>query len=177
MPAPLTHLLLLPLALLLLAACATPRYQTATRLEAPDDPAARPCLAHCETARAECQAGCQARREACLKTLDGDVEARYAEALKRYARDLDLYRMDLERYRLDVWLTWGRGHLWYDPWPFYATPSMAPAAPSKDRIRDQVAKERCDPECGCGATHEACFLACGGRKVEETRCIANCPPQ
>lgn len=162
-------------ALALLAGCATPRYQTSSRLEAPTDPTAASCLERCEVARNACQTHCQAQRETCLKTIDAEVERQYAEALKRYAAALELYRMDLERYRMDVWLTWGRGHFWYDPWPFYATPAMAPSPPGKDKIRDRVAKERCDSDCGCGDAYEACFIGCGGRKVEETRCIANCP--
>lgn len=167
--------------LALLAGCASPRYQTVLLLEPPSDPAAGPCLERCAAAREDCQSRCQAARQACLKALDAEVEDAYAVALRHYAAALDVYRAELEHYRMNLWLGWGHvyGHhyLWYDPWPTYYMPMATPAPPRREAIRERLAKERCDDDCGCQARHEACFIGCGGRKVEETRCIANCPPQ
>lgn len=169
--------IMLALLAALLAGCATPRYQTVTLLEPPADPAAQPCLAGCEAAREDCLARCREARQACLKDIEGEVEEAYAAALRRYAAALDMYRAELEHYRMNLWLGWGRGHWWYDPWPYYYAPMPpAPAPPSREALRARLARERCPDDCGCQARHEACFIGCGGRKVEETRCIANCPP-
>lgn len=162
-------------AAVLVAGCATPRYQTTTRLELPDSPAAQPCLAHCEAASKACQSRCSEQREGCLKGIEPEVEKRYGEALQRYAVALDGYRADLERYRFDLWLRRGPGWWWYDPWPTYPMPFGVPRPPSREAISARVAKERCDVDCGCGSAYEGCVIGCGGHKVLETRCIANCP--
>lgn len=163
--------------LALLAGCASPRYQTVYRYEPPADADARPCLDKCEAALSACQSRCGETRQACLKTLDDEVEQAYAAALRRYAASLDLYRLELERYRFNLWLGWGHGYWGYEPWPSYYVPMMAPVPPSREAIRDRLAREKCDTDCGCQGRHEACFIGCGGRKVEEKRCIANCPPE
>ena len=164
-------------ALALSTGCASPRYQTEYRLVAPTDPAAGPCLERCATVLNDCRSHCAEAREACLKTIDAEVDRAYAEALKGYAADLDRYRAELERYRFDLWLGWHHGYMWYDQWPYYYASAIAPAPPGREAVRNQVAKARCDADCGCQARHDACFIGCGGSKVEETRCIANCPPK
>ncbi|MDD4882282.1 MAG: hypothetical protein PHR30_04325 [Gallionellaceae bacterium] len=163
--------------LVLLAACASPRYQTAYRYEPPADPAAAPCLEQCALAQRDCQSRCSEAHQACLKTIEPGVESAYAEALKRYAGDLDRYRSDLDRYRFNLWLGWGHGYWGYDPWPPYYMSMITATPPSREVIRNQLAREKCDADCGCLGRHDACFIGCGGSKVEETRCIANCPPQ
>lgn len=168
-------LLIIGTMLVWLAGCAAPRYQTVSRLEPPSDPAAKPCIDTCEAALVSCRSACAEKRQACLKSIEADVEADYAAALTRYAADLDLYRVELERYRLDLWLGWGHGRWWYEPWPAYFMPAIAPSPPRREAVRDRLARERCDADCGCQPQYEACFVNCGGRKFEETRCIANCP--
>lgn len=163
--------------LALVAGCATPRYQTVYRYEPPADPAARPCLARCEDELGECGTRCRNDYQACLKGIEGEVGKEYAEALKRYANALELYRFEIERARFNAWLDWRNGFWWYDPWPPYYISAMPPIAPSQEAIRARLARERCDDDCGCSARHDACFAGCGGTKVEETRCIANCPKQ
>lgn len=163
-------------ALILLSGCAAPRYQTSSRLILPEGAAAQACLASCERALGTCRTRCSDSRAACLKTIDGEVERRYADALKDYADALDRYRMDLEHYRFQIWAHSGPGsRWWYDPWPPYVMPAMTPRPPEREAIRERVGQERCDRDCGCTPDYDACVIGCGGRKVEETRCIANCP--
>lgn len=163
-------------AVLALAACATPRYQTVYRYEPPAGGQA--CVESCDQALRVCQDHCDQERQACLKTLGPEVEARYAEALRRYANDLNLYRLELERYRYNLWFDWHRGPWWYEPWwPPYYLPYPAPIPPNRERIAERLGQERCSSDCGCRKDYDACFSACGGRRIEETRCIANCPPE
>lgn len=167
-------------ALVLSTGCATPRYQTGYRYEPPADPAAAPCLNNCETTRQDCLSRCREARQACMKTLEPEVENAYAVALERYAAELDRYRADLDRYRFNLWLGWGgdgHGAFWYDPWPPYYMSMVTTVPPSREAIRERLAKKKCDADCGCQARYDACFSGCGGRRVEETRCIANCPPK
>jgi hypothetical protein len=37
--------------------------------------------------------------------------------------------------------------------------------------------EKCDPGCGCQAAYDGCFVACGGKRIPEQRCVANCPAE
>lgn len=179
------RLLLLTGATLLLAACATPRYETVTRFEPPTDPAGVACLQRCEAALNSCREDCLAAWQACTAALEPQVDERYAQVLKAYADELRLYRLDLSRYEWDMWLGWGRGpwDIWYSPWyyrPWHMySPAPYPPAdpPSREAVRDSLFKSRCQDDCGCQLQYEDCFQACGGRMVSETRCVANCPPE
>lgn len=181
-------------ALMLLAAsllgCATPRYQTVYRYEPPAEPAGRTCLERCERELMGCQDRCQAVYQACLKGIEPEARNRHEDALKRYEGELAQYRRDLDRYQLSLSLGWGHGPWWYghggygwhDPWwpyggygPHYYPP-LPPVPPSYAEEFARLRAEKCDRDCGCQPAYDACFLGCGGRKVPEERCIANCPP-
>jgi len=177
------RLLLMTGATLLLAACATPRYETVTRYEPPADAAGAACLRGCQAALDACRGDCQAAWQACAAGLEPQVDERYAQALKAYADELRLYRRELDRYEWDVWLGWGHGYsgLWYSPWSYYPWPGNIPSPvspgdpPTKEAVRDSLRKGQCKDDCGCQPRYEACYQGCGGRVVTETRCVANCP--
>ncbi|MDD5241265.1 MAG: hypothetical protein PHG47_06025 [Sulfuricella sp.] len=160
----------------------SPRYQTAYRYEPPTDAAAGACLEKCEHKLEDCQQRCKADYQACLKLIEPQVEGRYAEALKRYGTELDRYRWELDRYQLYMSMSWGwspwYGHGYYRPWPepYYYPPPAPPAKPSKDQEFSRLRQEKCDVDCGCQAIYDAGFLSCGGKKIPEVKCIANCPP-
>jgi hypothetical protein len=171
--------------------CATPRYQTFYRYEPPTDAAARSCLTPCEQTQKTCLDQCEENYSACVRTLEPEAQARHADALMRYEGELAQYRRDLDRYHLSISLGWGHGggwygggwydRGWYDPWwpyggyrPYYYPP-VPPQPPSYADELSKLSAEECDRDCGCQPNYDACFLACGGRKVPEERCIANCP--
>jgi len=161
-----------------LTACATPRYQTVYRLEPPADAAGLACLEKCSAQLAACQAQCAQTWQACVQSVEPLVQERYAQALQRYEEALDRYAAELRSYELQIWLDWRHGGWWYDPWPgprWYPYPP--PRKPSREAVMSQLRKDRCVEDCGCLGGHEACFLACGGRKIPEVRCVANCPPE
>lgn len=172
----------------LLAACATPRYQTVYRYEPPADAAGRACLAQCEQQLKVCQEDCAEGYTACVRSLEPEAKMRHAEALQRFEGELDQYRRELDRYHLSLSLGWGHFHDgwfgggWYDPWwPYgwYGPPYYPPAPPRMPSYAEELAKLRtaeCDRDCGCQPNYDACFLRCGGVKIPEQRCIANCPP-
>ncbi|MFH1494191.1 MAG: hypothetical protein ABIG70_05290 [Pseudomonadota bacterium] len=167
-----------------LAACASsPRYQSTYRYEPPTDAAGRACLEGCEQKMAACRDRCATRTQACLKDLEPLVDERYNAALSRYGAALEYYRQEQVRYDLYLSMNWG-----YSPWlhhrtwpyasfgmPYYYPPSP-PAKPSRSAVFERLRHERCDVDCGCQPVYDACFLACGGKKIPETRCISNCPP-
>lgn len=167
----------------LMAGCATPRYETTYRYESPAGAEARLCIRGCETALNACRADCQTAWQACADKLEPQVEAHYAQALKTYADDLRYYRRMLEQYQWDVWMDWGFAYhgLWYSPWPYHPWPSAAllPIAPgdppTRDAVRDGLRGSQCKDDCACQPAYDACFQACGGKVVSETRCVANCP--
>lgn len=174
---------LFPLAIaLFLSGCASPRYQSVYRYEAPTDASARACLQTCEPKLASCQTSCQHRYQACLKEIDPLVDTRHGEAIKRYENELDRYRLELQHYQLQLLLGWGHSSMWYDPWnhyypwpdPYYAQP-YPPQKPTRDEAFNRVRKERCESDCGCQPIYDACFLSCGGKMIPEVKCIANCP--
>ena len=165
-----------------LAGCATPRYQTVYRYEPPSDATGRACLESCEKKLAGCQQHCTADYQACLKRLEPLVEERYNEHLKRYADELNSYRLELRHYELSLSLSWGYDPFWYGPWPyyhpwpaFYNFPPEPPEKPSREAAFNQLRKEKCEADCGCLPLYDACFLTCGGKKIPEVKCIANCP--
>lgn len=172
----------------LLAGCATPQYQTTVRFVPPADAAGRACVEACEAKKAACQAGCQARYTACAKGLDAEAEAHYTEALKQYETDLKRYAAALRRYEMDLrfdglhaWPYYGypyRHFHGFGPWPRpWYPPPPEPAMPTREGVRAQLEKTRCQADCGCLPAYDACYTGCGGQRIPETVCIKNCPPE
>lgn len=179
---PAMRALILGVVVIGLAGCAspTPRYQSVYRYEPPADSAGRACLEKCGQKMGACQQRCTADYQACLAGIEPLVEGRYNEAIKRYAVELERYRWELERYQLYLSLSW-HDPFWYDrgfyhprPDPFYFPP-VAPKAVSRDEEFARLRKEKCEVECGCQPIYDACFLACGGKRIPEVKCIADCP--
>jgi hypothetical protein len=163
--------------LILLGACATPRFETVYRLEPPADVAGRACLVQCEDRLKTCQADCGRGYQACLADIEPMLDDAYAEALRQYAFDLESYAASLHHYEMQLWMGWHHDPWWFSPgWsiPYYY-PWRPPAPPSRQQVRERLIVAQCDRDCGCQPVYEACFLACGGRKIGEERCIANCP--
>lgn len=170
-----------------LCGCATPRYQTLYRYEPPTDDAGRACLNQCQQHLKTCQDACTIRYTACVQTIEPAAKSRYSDALNRYQGQWEQYQRDLDRYHLSLSLGWGHydgwyGDGWYDPWspyggyrPYYFPP-QPPQPPSYADELARLSAEKCARECGCQPAYDACFLGCGGRKVQERRCIVNCPP-
>lgn len=173
-----------------LAACAAPRYQTVYRYEPPADATGRSCLTLCERNLKSCQDECAANHTACVQAIEPEARARYADALRHYGGEMAQYGRDMDRYHLSVSLGWGfhdgwYGGGWYDPywphgWPYdwygpYYYPPEPPRPPSYAEELGKLRAAKCDRDCGCQPNYDACFLSCGGIKVPEQRCIANCP--
>lgn len=167
--------------LISLTSCASPRYQTLYRYEPPTDATGRACLEKCENKLASCQSSCSITFQSCSKSIEPEAEAQYSEALKRYEMELNRYRWELQRYELNQSLNWeyhslAAGHWHYSPWPRpYYFPPTPPRKPSRDDALARLRKLKCDSDCGCQPIYDACFLSCGGKKIPEVRCIANCP--
>lgn len=164
-----------------LTACATPRYQSVYRYDAPTDAAGRACLEDCTRKMADCREQCTTKTQACLKDMEPLVDERYKEAMQRYEVELQYYRRDLVQYDLYLSLNWG--HPWrHGFWPYaswampYSFPPIPPVKPNRSAEFERLRHERCDVDCGCQSVYDACFLACGGKKIPEMRCISNCPP-
>lgn len=174
-------------ALALLAGCATPQYQTTVRFVPPADAAGRACVEGCEAKKAACQAGCQARFAACAKGLDAQVDSAYADALKQYEAELKRYADALRRYEMDLRFDWF--YAWpyaypyrhpyvFGPWPRPSYPlPREPAMPTREDVRAQLEKTRCQADCGCLPAYDACYTGCGGQRISETVCVKNCPPE
>lgn len=170
----------------LLAGCATPQYQTTVRFVPPTDAAGRACVEGCAAKKATCQADCQASFAACAKGLDAEVEARYTEALKQYEIDLKRYATALRRYEMDLRFDWFhawpyaypyRHPYWFGPWPRPSyPPPPEPVMPTREGVRAQLEKTRCQADCGCLPTYDACYTGCGGQRLSETVCVKDCPP-
>lgn len=172
---------------LLLAACApAARYQIAQRYEPPDDAAGLACVAQCTADLQSCRGQCAQAHAQCVRALEPEARAMHADALKRYEGELLQYRRDLDRYHLNLSLGWGHyddgwyGGGWYDPWwPHgyrpHAYPPTSPQPPRYEDTLERLRKARCNDDCRCQPAYDACFLDCGGRRVPERRCIANCP--
>lgn len=168
-----------------LAACASgPRYQSTYRYEPPTDAAGRACLEKCEHQMTACRDQCATKTQACLKDLEPLVDERYNAAMNRYGIALDRYRQELIQYEFYLSMSWGYPSPWRHPgmWPYasfampYYFPPSPPANPSRSAVFERLRLERCDVDCGCQSIYDACFLACGGKKIPVTRCISNCPP-
>lgn len=177
------HALLLVVVMVGLAGCASPRYQTAYRYEPPLEATGRACLEKCEQKLASCQQCCTVDYQACLQRIEPQVNERYNAVLKRYQVEMEQYRWELRRYEFYLSLNrnhdfWYGGHGFYHPWPRpYYFPPIPPGKPSRDEVFNQLQKEKCAMDCGCQTTYDACFLGCGGKRIPETRCIANCPAE
>ncbi|WP_296752530.1 hypothetical protein [Thiobacillus sp.] len=171
----------------ILAACATPQYQTTVRMVAPDDAQGQACVQDCEAKKAVCQADCQTRYQACVKTLEPQVEVRYTEALKEYELDLKRYAAALRHYEMQLQFNWMHSYsypyrypyYWWDPWPrpYFPPPYLEPQMPTRTGVRAQLEKSNCQADCGCLPVYDACFVGCGGQRLTETVCIKNCPPE
>jgi len=162
-----------------LAACATPRYETTYRHEPPVGAEGAACAQRCEAALDTCRTDCRAAWQACTAGVEPQVDERYAQALREYAEDLRSYRRMLEQYQWDVWTDWDYGYrgMWYSPWRVHVPLPMPPGdPPTREAVRDGLRNSRCKDDCGCLVRYDACFEACGGKVVSETHCVANCPP-
>lgn len=160
------------------AGCASPRYESLTRREAPVGPAAEACLTSCERGLDACKQSCAEKYQACLKQAEPDAEADYRQLLDRYAQALEQYQRELSVYDFQVWTsyTWHRGGFWYDPFPYHSfPPPLPPRLPSRAEATGRYLEARCGRDCGCQPPYDACFRACGGKIETETRCIAHCP--
>ena len=179
--ASLTHALLCAAAVSVLAGCATPRYRDVARHEAPAGAAAQTCVAGCEAALRDCGHRCAERHQACVQRVEPQVEEQYRQALDRYASELADYRFDLLSMEFQFWSGWGRPSFWnapwrYDPWPApYYRPAPPPGPPTRDAVRARFLERQCGADCGCQAPYDACYVGCGGRIVQERRCVENCP--
>lgn len=165
-----------------LAACANPRYQTAYRYDPPNDTAGRACIAQCEPKLASCQSQCAVKHQACVKSLEPQIEARLEQSLQLYQRDLQHYQYAYDQYQRHF--AWGyRGyHPRFGAWPYYpgfdsSFPPTPPLKPSRERIAALLTQQQCDRDCGCQPIYDACFLGCGGAKTPEVKCVANCPKE
>ena len=123
--------------LALMAGCATPRYQTTVRLVPPADAQGRACVQQCEAQKTTCQNECRTRYQACAKSLEPEVEARYLEALKRYELELKQYAAALRHYEMQMRFDWMNRYpfqpYWWDPWPgpYYPPPYREPEMPTR----------------------------------------------
>lgn len=183
----------------------SPRYQITHRYEPPTDPAGIVCLEKCTQKLEACQQSCTSTYQACLKRIEPLVEERYKKSVERYENELDNYRRQMQsrylgwgRATFGWGRSWGWGGYpwgWGSPWgwggspwgwgggpyyglgysyPFFYEPPP-PLRPDRRREFDRLRYQQCEVECGCQSVQDACFLSCGGRKIIEERCIANCP--
>jgi len=173
-----------------LGGCATPQYQKFYRHEAPADAQGQACTQACDERKQACLGDCRARYEACLASVEPQVEERYLDALKHYELELREYAVALRHYEMQLDFYWP-GYYWYPrfgygwypwhgwyPWPApYWPPARPPSMPTREDVRAALARQQCQEDCGCLSAYDACFTGCGGRIVEETRCIANCPAE
>ena len=179
----------LPLLLLFaaaLAGCASPQYETRARLVLPADPAGLACVSGCAAQKASCQSACRTRYDACARAVEPEVESRYADALAQYENDLRAYAAALRHYALQMhfgWLDAGAVHrrhhpFWWDPFPAPRFPLAVrePVAPTREAVRATLLAARCQADCGCLPAYDDCAVGCGGRRLLETVCVANCPP-
>ena len=163
-----------------LAGCATPQYQTTVRTLPPGDAVGRACVQVCGQQLGSCQAACQARHQACAQSVEPQVDAQYAEALKRYEIELQQYAAALRQYAMQLRFEWMHGYPYgpygWHPWPAFPPPVREPVMPTREHVRAALIKQRCQDDCGCLPAFDACFVGCGGQRISETICIRNCPP-
>ncbi len=177
-----------------------PRYQVTHRHEPPINPEGIVCLGECTKQLTACQQSCTSTYQMCLQRIEPLVEQRYQEAVIRYESESQSYRQQMNTgrfYRSFGWGTsagrwggypWGAGHGWGPSWgwggspwygmgysPAYFNLPIPPILPDRRREFDRLRYEQCEKECGCQPIQDACFLSCGGKRIVEERCIANCP--
>lgn len=171
--------------LIAVAGCAAPRYETVTHYQPPTDAAGQACVAECSKKLAECQGRCRDHYQACLQELQPRLEGRYAAALDAYAGELERYRRALRQYEMSLGFCLGHGWPYLEPWPPlypwpcypgpYFSPCPPPQAPTREGVLEAMRTASCAEDCGCLVAYDDCYLACGGRKIPERRCIGNCP--
>jgi len=167
---------------LFLAGCATPRYQTVYRYEPPKEAAGLACLEQCKPKLAICMETCQEKHKACVATLEPEVDRIYQEQLRRYEIEFQYYRHALDLYHQYLALGWQYYDPRFAPWPYYSGydlhfPPTPPIKPKREHVLKHLERSKCDRDCGCQTIYDGCFLSCGGIKIPETKCIANCPPE
>ncbi len=165
-----------------LAACVGPRYQTAYRYEPPIDAIGRACLQQCEPKLAACQTQCQEKYQACVKSVEPQIDAHFEQSLQQYQRDFQFYQYAFDQYQRRFSWHYYNADPRYGAWPYYyglesSFPPLPPLKPSRERIAAQLVQQHCDRDCGCQSIYDACFLGCGGKKIPEVKCIANCRPE
>lgn len=170
-----------------LAGCATPQYQTRVRMVPPADAAGLACVRGCETKKSACQTACSTRYKACARAVEPEVEARYTEALKQYENDLRHYAAALRHYEMQMRFDWLHGAYpyryprpfpyWWEPFPGprFPPPRAEPVMPTRESVRDTLVATRCQADCGCLPAYDACYVGCGGQRLVDTVCVANCP--
>lgn len=169
-----------------LAGCATPQYQTRVRMLPPTDAVGLACVRGCETQKTACQTTCRTRYEACAKSVEADVEARYTDALKQYENDLAAYAAALRRYEMQMRFDWLHSYPYrhphrfpygWDPFPgpYFPPPAPAPVMPTRESVREALVAKACTADCGCLPAYDACFVACGGQRIVDRVCTENCP--
>lgn len=174
---------LLGLSLLaLLAACVSPRYQTAYRYESPNDDLGRACLQQCEPKLSGCKTQCGEKYQACVKSVEPQVDARFEQGIQQYQRDFQFYQYAFDQYQRRQYWGYYPYDLRYGSWPFFydlesSFPPTPPRKPSREHIAAQWVQQQCDRDCGCEPIYDTCFLSCGGKKIPETTCVAHCPPE
>ncbi len=171
--------------LLLLGGCATPQYATETRYVPPADKAGLECLRGCHLAMMACQADCSARRQACIREIEPEVDVAFEAALRRYEIERRHYMRERQFYQLDRSMHIGLyrdpfyfgfpGAIWY-PDHYYDDPPVPPAAPDRAAVRAELIDRQCNQPCGCQASFDACYAGCGGQVQKRTVCIKHCGP-
>ncbi len=177
-----------------------PRYQVSHRYEPPIDPASIVCLAECTQQLAACQQSCTSTYQMCLRRIEPLSEQRYQEAVRHYESESHSYRQQMNTgrfYQSFGWGTsmgrwggyplgaglgwgpsWGRNGLpWYGMGysPAYFNLPVPPLQPDRKRELYRLRYEQCEKECDCQSIQDTCILNCGGKRIVEERCIANCP--
>ena len=160
--------------------CATPRYQTLYRHQAPVDQGGQVCVAQCQARLAMCRGDCAQAYQACSKSIVPLAASRYTAAMEHYAAEIESYARELRHYEMQLWLGWGRGSCCgpdpYVGWPAWY-PDPPPAMPSREAVFAQLRREKCQDDCGCLNDYDSCFVHCGGRIVPEVQCLGDCPKQ
>jgi hypothetical protein len=161
----------------ILAACATPRYESIRSYQPPAGQAGQACIQGCNQVFTSCQSTCKAAWQACTARVDPQVDAHFAQALNDYAAQLRRYRSELDLYQMDLWGGWGQPYgMWYSPWPYrpysyYPAPFPPGYPPSREAVQAQLYQAQCKDDCGCLNQYDACYTGCGGSLKVETRRI------
>ncbi|MEK0082788.1 hypothetical protein [Benzoatithermus flavus] len=133
------------LALLLAVGGCAPQYETRYRLEPPADTGS--------AAVQRCLSGCTATSDACI----GDAQQALAAC-----EDRATLRQSSCQNKADI---------------DFQLCQATSRDTGKVCVRRFCYREQCQPAAlrSCEADYRRCFAACGGKVVEERRCVANCP--